>query len=132
MPLDPEVMRRTGLWFGAGVVAVMPATTCGVVQTAQVMAYMAGENAGQCGPCVYGMKALAEATQRVADRRPADGDVEHIGRWGSQLAGRGACAHPDGAVAFLNSGLRVFADEFALHARGFCSVRGGAIAAPAG
>ncbi len=132
MPLDPEIMRRNGLWFGAGVIAVMPASTCGVVQTAQVMAYMAGENAGQCGPCVYGMRALADATQRVADRRPGAGDLDHIARWGSQLTGRGACAHPDGAAAFVNSGLRVFADEFAIHARGRCSIQGGAIAAPAG
>ena len=92
LPLDPEIMRRNGLWFGAGVIAVMPASTCGVVQTAQVMAYMAGENAGQCGPCVYGMRALADATKRVADRHPGSGDIEHIARWGSQLAGRGACA----------------------------------------
>jgi NADH:ubiquinone oxidoreductase subunit F (NADH-binding)/DMSO/TMAO reductase YedYZ heme-binding membrane subunit len=132
LPLDPEVMRRHGVYFGAGVIAVMPATTCGVVQTAQTMAYMAGENAGQCGPCVYGMKALAEATQRLAERRPAAGDLDHVARWGSQLAGRGACAHPDGAAAFLNSGLRIFAREFALHERGMCSVPGGAIAAPAG
>jgi NADH:ubiquinone oxidoreductase subunit F (NADH-binding) len=132
LPLDPAVMRRNGLWFGAGVIAVMPASTCGVAQSAQVMAYMAGENAGQCGPCVYGMRALAEASQRMADRRPGPGDLEHLERWGTQLTGRGACAHPDGAAAFLVSGLRVFAEEFALHARGRCSIPGGAIAAPAG
>ena len=77
------------------------------------------------------MTALAKATQRVADARPADGDLERIARWGSQLSGRGACGLPDGAATFLASGLRVFADEFAIHARGLCSVPGGAIAAPA-
>ena len=122
LPLDPAVMRRHGLWFGAGVIAAMPATTCGVIQTARIMAFMAGESVGQCGPCVFGMRALAEATKRVADRVPAPGDLERIGRWGSQLLGRGACAHPDGAAIFLTSGLRVFADEFALHAAGRCSV----------
>ena len=132
LPLDPDAMRRDGLWFGAGVIAVMPATTCGVVQTAQVMAYMAGESAGQCGPCVFGMRGLADAAGRIAARRPAEADMEHLARWGQQIAGRGACALPDGAAAFLVSGLRVFADEFALHVRGRCSIPGGAIAAPAG
>ena len=122
LPLDPAVMRRHGLWFGAGVIAAIPATTCGVIQTARIMAFMAGESVGQCGPCVFGMRALAEATKRVADRVPAPDDLERISRWGSQLVGRGACAHPDGAAIFLNSGLRVFADEFALHAAGKCSV----------
>ena len=34
-------------------------------------------------------------------------------RWSGQLAGRGACRHPDGAVGLLQSALRVFGDEFA-------------------
>ncbi len=125
LPLDPAVMTRHGLWFGAGVIAVMPQATCGVVQTASLMAYMAGESVGQCGPCVFGMRAVADATQRVAGRTPEPGDLERIGRWGAQLAGRGACAHPDGAAVFLKSGLRIFADEFALHMQGRCSVLGG-------
>ena len=87
LPLDPDAMRRDGLWFGAGVIAVMPATTCGVVQTAQVMAYMAGESAGQCGPCVFGMRGLADAAGRVATRRPAEADMEHLARWGRQSRG---------------------------------------------
>jgi NADH:ubiquinone oxidoreductase subunit F (NADH-binding) len=131
LPLDPAVMKRHGLSFGAGVIAVLPATTCGVIETAEVMAYMAGESAGQCGPCVYGLNALAETAGRLAAGRPNQGDLERIARWGSQLSGRGACAHPDGAAAFVNSGLRVFADEFALHARGGCSLRPGRAGRPA-
>ena len=124
LPLDPIEMRRAGLRFGAGVIAVLPAGSCGVAQTAEVMAYMAGESAGQCGPCVFGLRAIAEVTERLADRRPTHGDLARIATWGRELAGRGACAHPDGAVAFLSSGMRVFADEFELHARGWCSVAG--------
>ena len=122
LPLDPKVMRERGLAFGAGVIAVLPESTCGVVHTAQVMAYMAGESAGQCGPCVHGLRALAEATGRVAAGRPVDGDLARIRKWGPELAGRGACGLPDGALAFLESGLRVFADEFRLHERGGCSL----------
>jgi NADH:ubiquinone oxidoreductase subunit F (NADH-binding)/DMSO/TMAO reductase YedYZ heme-binding membrane subunit len=125
LPLDPEVMKRYGLSFGAGVIAVMPVGTCGVMQTAEVMEYMAGESAGQCGPCVFGLRALAETARRLANGRPENGDLDHLARWGATLAGRGACSHPDGATAFLNSGLRVFADEFELHARGLCSIRTG-------
>jgi len=131
LPLDPAIMKRNGLSFGAGVIAVLPAMTCGVVHTAEVMAYMAGESAGQCGPCVYGLNALAETTGRLAHGWSQPGDLERISRWGSQLEGRGACAHPDGAMAFLNSGLRIFADEFALHTRGGCSLRSGRVGYPA-
>ncbi|HEY5496602.1 MAG TPA: NADH-ubiquinone oxidoreductase-F iron-sulfur binding region domain-containing protein, partial [Candidatus Limnocylindrales bacterium] len=50
-------------------------------------------------------------------------DLGRIDRWAGQVAGRGACHHPDGAAGLLHSALRVFADEFARHqARGRCSV----------
>ena len=34
------------------------------------------------------------------------------------IRGRGACAHPDGAVALTASALAVFADDVARHAAG--------------
>jgi NADH:ubiquinone oxidoreductase subunit F (NADH-binding) len=34
-----------------------------------------------------------------------------------QIAGRGACKHPDGAVRFVQSSLRVFSAEIARHAQ---------------
>jgi hypothetical protein len=34
------------------------------------------------------------------------------------IPGRGACAHPDGAVRLAASALRVFADDVAVHAEG--------------
>ena len=53
---------------------------------------------------------------RVAGHGARD-DLARVVRWSGQLAGRGACKHPDGAAALLASALRVFADEFARHER---------------
>ena len=84
---------------------------------------MAGESAAQCGPCVFGLAAIADATRRLAVGVAAADDLGRIDRWAGQVAGRGACHHPDGAAGLLHSALRVFADEFARHqARGRCSV----------
>ena len=117
LPLDPRSMRRTGPGFGCGVVAFLPQDRCGVRTTAGIMDYMAGQSAAQCGPCVFGLRAIADATARIA-RGAADGDdLARIERWSTQLVGRGACRHPDGAVALLSSALRVFGDEFDLHQR---------------
>jgi NADH:ubiquinone oxidoreductase subunit F (NADH-binding) len=80
------------------------------------------ESAGQCGPCVNGLAAIACALERIAR-----GDARHLDRldrWLGQVAGRGACAHPDGAVRFVASARRVFADEFDRHADGRCTGRG--------
>jgi len=85
------------------------------------VAYMAGESARQCGPCIFGLGAVAESLRRLAAGTPLHDDLANLDRWSAELVGRGACHHPDGTAALLRSGLEVFADEFALHAHGHCS-----------
>jgi NADH:ubiquinone oxidoreductase subunit F (NADH-binding) len=117
LALDHEPLRNGGYALGCGVIAVLPSTRCGVVETARILAYLAHESARQCGPCTFGLRAIAASAGRVAALSGTDGDFEHIQRWGGQLTGRGACRHPDGAAGMLGSALRVFAGEFLLHSR---------------
>jgi len=117
LPLDPVAMRTAGSAFGCGVVSFLAADACGVEATARIIDYMAGQSAAQCGPCVFGLRAIADATARIAGGTAVADDLARITRWSGQLAGRGACRHPDGAVGLMQSALRVFADEFALHQR---------------
>ena len=125
LPLDPAVMQSIGLTFGCGVVGLLPTDVCGVSATAEIMGFMAKESAGQCGPCLYGLRALGDATARIATSQAGADDLERVERWTSQIGGRGACHHPDGAVQLMASALNVFGDEFGLHARmGRCSVTG--------
>ncbi len=121
MPLDPAALAAIGLGFGCGLVGLLPAGSCGVWATEQIMTYMAGESARQCGPCIFGLGAMATSLRRLATGGPARDDLPNLDRWSVEIAGRGACHHPDGAAALLRSGLSVFADEFALHAAGGCS-----------
>lgn len=109
-----------GLGLGARAIAVLPQSACGVVETARVARYLADESAGQCGPCVNGLGAIAAALVRIAAGLP-DRPPQQILRWASHVRGRGACKHPDGAARFVESALRVFAAEFELHAQGRCS-----------
>ena len=128
MPLDPAVMRERDLSFGCGIVGLLPTEVCGVTATADIIAFLAAESAGQCGPCVHGLRAIGDATRRVADGRAGGSDVADIERWTSLVQGRGACHHPDGAAQLMTSALNVFGDEFVHHARtGRCSVTGAAV-----
>lgn len=45
--------------LGAGVVAVLSADACPVAELARLTRWLAGESARQCGPCVFGLDALA-------------------------------------------------------------------------
>ena len=123
LPLDPVALREAGSAFGCGVVSFLDRSACGIDATARIIDYMAGQSAAQCGPCVFGLRAIADATVRIAGGTAASDDLERLTRWSGQLAGRGACRHPDGAVGLMLSALRVFADDFVAHARlGRCPV----------
>lgn len=115
--LDAGALKSCGHTLGCGVVHTLGTGACGVVTTARVLAYLAGESAQQCGPCMFGLRALATTTERVAAHDGSLADLQHLLRWAGLVRGRGACRHPDGASQLLRSALTVFSDDFAAHAR---------------
>jgi NADH:ubiquinone oxidoreductase subunit F (NADH-binding) len=116
-------LARVGASLGAGAVVVLPRAACGLDQAARVARYLADQSAGQCGPCVHGLAALAGSLEGLVHGGP-DTRGRTV-RWLEQIRGRGACRHPDGAVRFVRSSLEVFADEVELHLNGRCSGRRG-------
>ena len=112
-PLTNAALAPFGGSLGARTIAVLPQDACGLTESARVLRYLANESAGQCGPCIFGVAAMADAFDRL--------DVGRLGRLAPLVAGRGACAHPTGATRFAASATDVFADEIALHRAGRCS-----------
>ena len=127
-PLDAGTLKRSGDTLGCGLVHALPARSCGVEASSLVLAYLARESAQQCGPCMFGLRAIAGAIQRVATFQGGDADLDHLRRWAGLIRGRGACRHPDGAANLLRSALTVFADDFAAHARASQCIAGAALA----
>jgi NADH:ubiquinone oxidoreductase subunit F (NADH-binding) len=125
LKLAREELRSVGCSLGSGVLIALGASACGLHETARVIDYLAEQSAGQCGPCTYGLRAVADAVAALANG--SRGERERILRWGSENRGRGACHHPDGAVRFVSSAISVFAPEIEAHRRG-----GGCRARPAG
>ena len=124
--LDPAELRASGHAFGCGVVSFLGPESCGVQATARIMGYMAGESAAQCGPCVFGLRAISDALGRLATGKASRDDADRIRRWSTDLRGRGACRMPDGAVGLLTAALGVFEQEFERHLYGrACSARSG-------
>src|ERR1035441_4220807 len=103
---------------GAGLIAALPEDACGLVETARVVRYLADESAAQCGPCRFGLDAIAGEFQRLAEGRTSD--LSLLRRWLGQVDGRGACRHPDGVVRLIRSALAVFGPELGQHAQGWC------------
>ncbi len=126
-PFSREGLAGLGAGVGAGLIAALPAGACGLEQTARLARYLAGQSAGQCGPCVLGLDAIAgELAALAAGTGP---DLGRLRRWIGQVgAGRGACKHPDGTVTMIASALELFRDEVAEHMAGWCTGTGGAAA----
>ena len=114
-PLEASALRARGLSLGCGVIGILPASDCGVCETARIMRFLAAESSAQCGPCFFGLRGLADACSRVAERGSNPEDMHRLQRWALEVRGRGACHHPDGAAMFLLSALKTFSAEFAQH-----------------
>ncbi len=134
MPFTHEDARALGAGLGVAALVALPERACGITETARVLRYLADESAGQCGPCMFGLPAVADDMALLADGANRSGAVvrrlhERLG----VLPGRGACAHPDGAARLAASALRTFAADVARHARGgSCTGTGGAPWLPTG
>jgi NADH:ubiquinone oxidoreductase subunit F (NADH-binding) len=118
VPYAPGPMAAVGGVVGAGVLVVLPRTSCGIAETARIAHYMARASAGQCGPCVFGLPAIADDLASLAGGSADTTTMQRLGGRFEAVNGRGACRHPDGVVRMARSALAVFADDAAAHAAG--------------
>ena len=107
-------LAAAGAAIGAGVFLVLSQHACALEETARIADYLADQSAGQCGPCLNGLPALAGALHRLA----TDGGTvaaHTIQSLIPYVERRGACRHPDGATRMIASALNTFPDEVRAH-----------------
>jgi NADH:ubiquinone oxidoreductase subunit F (NADH-binding) len=119
--LSREDLRSVGCSLGSGVIIALGQSSCGLHESARVIDYLANQSAGQCGPCVHGLAAIADSVCALADGTAGREDLGRLRRWTAEIRGRGACHHPDGAARFVESALKVFGDELDFHRRQRCT-----------
>jgi NADH:ubiquinone oxidoreductase subunit F (NADH-binding) len=125
-PYAPGPLTHAGATLGVGVIVALPVGSCGLAETARIARYMAGESAGQCGPCVYGLPDIATDLEQLWAGRADPRMLSRIESRAQAIEGRGACRHPDGVVRLVRSALAVFADDARAHADGHpCSGHAG-------
>jgi NADH:ubiquinone oxidoreductase subunit F (NADH-binding) len=114
--LTDQSLRIAGAALGPGVLVVLPASSCPLAEMARVTSYLASQSAGQCGPCVNGLPALADALGHVAFGQPGEDLLRWIDQLTGLVSGRGACHLPDGAAGLVTSALTTFHDDVRQHA----------------
>jgi len=106
-------LTEAGAVRGVSSITVLPAEDCVLNETSRILSYLARSGAGQCGPCMFGLPAIAadmaalnngdhEALRRLRRRLPV---IDH----------RGGCSHPDGAVAMTVNALAVLTGPETTH-----------------
>jgi NADH:ubiquinone oxidoreductase subunit F (NADH-binding) len=116
-------LAHVGASIGCGVIAVVPASSCPLAEVARVTAWLAGQSAGQCGPCVFGLPAISAALQTVVAGERTGRAEASLRRWLPMVNGRGACKLPDAVYRFVGSALNVFDAHLAEHRRaGACGL----------
>lgn len=114
-----ESLAEFGGSIGPGVITVIDPRLCPLQTVAGMLAHAAGESAGQCGPCMFGLPAVAADFGEFA-ARPSRAGYDRLAHHLGLLPNRGACRFPDGVSRFAASALRVFARHADEHARGWC------------
>jgi NADH:ubiquinone oxidoreductase subunit F (NADH-binding) len=115
VPMTQAGLRAVGGALGAGIVIALPVSSCGLAETARVMRYLAEQGAGQCGPCLMGLPALAGSVADLAFQGGRGRAVDAIAGLLPLIEGRGACRHPDGATQLARSAMRAFIADARWH-----------------
>jgi NADH:ubiquinone oxidoreductase subunit F (NADH-binding) len=106
---------------GAGLLVAFPPDACVVNEADRVISYLGGQSAGQCGPCMFGLPAIANEFHQLAIGQ--GGDLDKIWRWTEQIKGRGACTMPDGYSMLVRSVIRSRMAELKAHAHRGCRAK---------
>ncbi|MCA0328267.1 MAG: proton-conducting membrane transporter [Actinobacteria bacterium] len=118
LPVSNPALKPFGLSVGAGLLGPLPQRVCGLEESGRILRYLAGQSAKQCGPCVFGLPAVADLVDRLVEGRLGRRDKHTLDTYVREISGRGACRHPDGALRMLSTALTVFADDVARHKHG--------------
>lgn len=118
---DPDGVRSAGGVIGASVLWVLGEGTCPLVELDRITSWMAGESAGQCGPCMFGLPSVAEDIRELASGRPDATLLPRLRQRLGLVSGRGGCKHPDGTARLVATALDAFAEEVRLHEQGSCA-----------
>jgi len=113
--LTDRALRAAGGAFGPGVLVALPESACPLAETALVTGYLASQSAGQCGPCLNGLPALAEALGLLAFGWAGQDGLYWTRQLLGLVSGRGACHLPDGTAGLASSALTTFAGEVRRH-----------------
>ena len=115
IPLDFEAMAQAGAILGSGGIIVADDRACAVDMTRLLVAFCQYESCGKCFPCRLGMTNLVEILERICRFESRPGDMDIMRKVGQNMAAGSLCGHGQLGWNPVQSALRSFPEEFAVH-----------------
>jgi len=122
-PMSVRGMAEAGSRFGTGNVIVLDDKTCPVGFLRSLQKFFARESCGWCAPCRDGLPWVEDMLAALEEGDGRQSDLDLLTEMPGKLAsGRTFCGLAPGAMASLETGLKIFSQEFARHVReGACA-----------
>ena len=94
VPVSREGLAAVGGTLGSGIVLPLGDGTCPLGEVSRIASYLAGESAGQCGPCKLGLPSIARALAALIDGSGGIEALDVARRSAAGVAGRGRLLSP--------------------------------------
>ena len=118
VPMDFDHVQAAGSRLGTGTMIVLDHRTCPVGMVANLMRFFARESCGWCTPCREGLPWAAKMVSAIEAGQGVPEDLDRLVDLTQLLGpGRTFCALAPGAMEPLQSGLKLFREDFVQHIR---------------
>jgi NADH-quinone oxidoreductase subunit F len=116
--MDFDSVQKAGSRLGTGTMIILDDQTCPVGMVQNLERFFGRESCGWCTPCRDGLPWTARLLQAIDDGEGRPGDLERLALHSRLLSpGHTFCALAPGAVEPLQSGLKLFREDFERHIR---------------
>lgn len=112
IPLDYESVIENGSMLGTRALEVFDETTSVVRVVTKWTDFYQHESCGKCTPCREGTYWMKQIMHRLERGEGEEGDIEKLLDITASIGGRCFCALGDASIACIQSGIKLFRDEF--------------------
>jgi NADH-quinone oxidoreductase subunit F len=116
--MDYGSVQKAGSRLGTGAMIVVDDRTCPVGAVLNLETFFARESCGWCTPCREGLRWIEQIVTAIENGEGEPEDMHILEEQCRRLApGNTYCVHAPGAVEPLQSGLKIFREDFERHIR---------------
>ncbi|WP_367159204.1 NADH-quinone oxidoreductase subunit NuoF [Kozakia baliensis] len=117
--MDYPTPEKAGSRLGTGLAILLDDRTSPIGMIRNLEHFFAQESCGWCTPCRDGLPWVERLLIEIEEGRGTEQDLARLKDAARLIGpmGRTFCAHAPGAIAPLDSGLKLFAEDFAQHIR---------------